>query len=230
MRASWKLAPRGGTASPIATGPETGPEIGEPAGGAFVAGVAGAVDAATKTAPTVRAIAMRTPIAAPSVLVGLKATRSWRAEREGVAPSLSRDPWAAGIVGGRRRIRFATGRATAADGPQRRAVETQRHLPHGVARSLDVLAALALAGLAWLALAAVLLHAPRGALRDRLSGGRGRPLLGIGIGLTVGIALLVARTDLVPDGLEPSLVPVIFVVTAVSTVLVGWLAWSVSRS
>jgi hypothetical protein len=95
---------------------------------------------------------------------------------------------------------------------------------------LDVVAALALAGLAWLALAAALLRSPHGGMRDRLTGGRGRALLGIGIGLTVGIAVLVDRTDLVPDGLEPSLVPVIFVVTAVSTVLVGWLVWSLGRS
>lgn len=95
---------------------------------------------------------------------------------------------------------------------------------------MDVVAALTLAGIAWLALAVVLLRAPRSGLRDRLSGGRGRALLGIGIGLTVGIALFVDRTDLVPDDLEPTMVPFVFVITAVSMVLVGWLAWSVSRS
>lgn len=93
-----------------------------------------------------------------------------------------------------------------------------------------MVAALTLAGMAWLALAIVLLRTPRSGLGDRLSGGRGRALLGIGIGLTVGIALLVDRMDLVPDDLEPTMVPFIFVITAVSTVLVGWIAWSVSRS
>jgi hypothetical protein len=48
--------------------------------------------------------------------------------------------------------------------------------------------------------------------------------------LTVGVALLVDRMDLVPDELQPSLVPLVFIVTAVSTAVVGWLAWSVSRS
>ena len=93
-----------------------------------------------------------------------------------------------------------------------------------------MVAALTLAGMAWLALAIVLLRTPRSGLGDRLSGGRGRALLGIGMGLTVGIALLVDRMDLVPDDLEPTMVPFIFVITAVSTVLVGWIAWSVSRS
>jgi hypothetical protein len=94
---------------------------------------------------------------------------------------------------------------------------------------LDVVAVLALAGLAWLALATVLLRAPRSGLRDRMSGSRGRALLGIGIGLTVGVALLVARTDLVPDGVEPSLVPFVLVVTVASILLIGWLGWSVTR-
>ena len=101
--------------------------------------------------------------------------------------------------------------------------------PHG-AHSLDLVVALALAGLGWLALAALLVRAPRELLRDRVAGGRGRALLGIGIGLTVGIGLLVARTDVIPDGLEPSLIPVLLGVTLASTVLVGWLAWSVGRS
>jgi hypothetical protein len=104
------------------------------------------------------------------------------------------------------------------------------NFPHGASGSLDVVAALALAGLAWVALAAALLRSRRSGLRDRLSGGRGRALLGIGIGLTVGVALLVDRMDLVPDELQPSLVPLVFIVTAVSTAVVGWLAWSVSRS
>jgi hypothetical protein len=95
---------------------------------------------------------------------------------------------------------------------------------------LDLLLALAMAGLAWLALAALLLRAPRGVLRDRVAGGRGRALLGIGIGLTVGIGLLVSRTDVIPDDLEPSLIPVMLGVTVVSTILAGWLAWSVGRS
>jgi hypothetical protein len=95
---------------------------------------------------------------------------------------------------------------------------------------VDVVAALAVAGLAWLLLAIALVRAPRSSFRDHVAGGRGRALLGIGIGLTVGIGLLVSRTDLIPDALEPSLVPLLLVVAAVATALVGWLVWSVSRS
>ena len=49
-------------------------------------------------------------------------------------------------------------------------------------------------------------------------------------GVTVKETGFFQRTDVIPDALEPSLIPVLLGVTLASTVLVGWLAWSVGRS
>ncbi|HEX5014972.1 MAG TPA: hypothetical protein VFV72_12535 [Candidatus Limnocylindrales bacterium] len=95
---------------------------------------------------------------------------------------------------------------------------------------MDVVVALTLVGAAWLLLAVLLSRDRSSSLRERAASSRGRALLGVGIGLTVGIGVLVARTDLLPDSMEPPLVPIAVIGTSACAALVGWLAWTAGRS
>lgn len=94
---------------------------------------------------------------------------------------------------------------------------------------MDVVLAMTLVAVGWLAVTTALTRNSTVSLRERVSTTRGRALLGMGIGLSVGIGLLVARTDVLPDSMEPTLIPVALALGTVAVAVVGWLAWAAGR-
>ena len=84
---------------------------------------------------------------------------------------------------------------------------------------------LAVVSCAWLGLGVLAFRRSRADLGELLAGGPTRVAMGLAIGLTVGLTLLVARTDLVPDGLEPYLLAGLILSTAAAAIVVGVRSW-----
>ncbi|MFL5727511.1 MAG: hypothetical protein ACJ76W_10115 [Chloroflexota bacterium] len=90
---------------------------------------------------------------------------------------------------------------------------------------MDVLILIAVAGVAWAGLVLFALRGSRFDPGELLTSPLGRVAVGLGVGLLVGLLILVARADVIPDVAEPSLFAAVMVATGFAAVVIGVRSW-----